>query len=381
MKFLEHWGEWLLLFLDELQKSIQKKPVSLYSLRDPAGFDELVPPVDGVQLAEELGRASSRAKDLGLNRSLFPFSFSGFEVHLLTAKDFELPTQEPLEEHSIFFRQLGRERERSFRPSEGTGKSLDLDRHDRDFFQLVVWDPKSQKIAAGYRFCFLDLLFFNEAQTSSVVEESLRDKLQLLYTHVFFQWKTEAFTRPGAFIEASRSFVVPEYQKSRALFAAWRGIGRILIGNPRYHIFIGATSITRDFPALAQELIAIFLLNRCRWSELKGLINPPQALQFTELQDRGLLDWVGQLQSIQDLAQALQVIHPQLQVPPLVKSYTEKIQSEFFGAVVDPDFNTLDFPTWMDASRVPENVLQIYLPDVSERENYLQENKRIWSKT
>ncbi|MEI7972994.1 MAG: GNAT family N-acyltransferase [Bdellovibrio sp.] len=370
-----------MLFLDELKKSIQKKSVSLHSLRNPAHFDDLVAAVDGLQLSEELALASSRPENLGLNRSFFPFSFSGFEVHLLTAKDFELHPGKPLEEQSVFFKQLGRERERSFRPSEGTGKALDLDRHDQDFFQLIVWDPKTQKIAAGYRFCFLDLLFFNEAHTSNLVEESLRDKLQLLYTDVFFHWKPQAFKRPGAFIEASRSFVVPEYQKSRALFAAWRGIGRILIGNPRYHIFIGATSITRDFPALAQELIAIFLLNRCRWSELKGLIDPPRALQFTELQERGLLDWVGQLQSIQDLAQALQVIHPQLQVPPLVKSYTEKIQSEFFGAVVDPDFNTLDFPTWMDASLVPENVLQIYLPDASERENYLQENKRIWSKT
>ena len=54
--------------------------------------------------------------------------------------------------------EIARLRELSFRTAGGgTGKSIDIDEYDtmeNPFKQLIVWDPKEEKILGGYRFLF-----------------------------------------------------------------------------------------------------------------------------------------------------------------------------------------------------------------------------------
>ncbi|WP_408610757.1 GNAT family N-acetyltransferase [Kineobactrum salinum] len=49
-------------------------------------------------------------------------------------------------------REIGRLRELSFRSvGEGTGLPRDIDRFDRDYLQLLLWDPEELEIAGAYR--------------------------------------------------------------------------------------------------------------------------------------------------------------------------------------------------------------------------------------
>ena len=58
-------------------------------------------------------------------------------------------------------REIGRLREIAFRnDGGGTGQALDIDKFDTDpaygYKQLVLWDPSSEEIIGGYRFCTLE---------------------------------------------------------------------------------------------------------------------------------------------------------------------------------------------------------------------------------
>ena len=354
-------------------------PASQLPARDISRFEPLPPLKDGALVRDELHRIALKPKALGINRTgLLPFFVNGFEVYLIHSRDLDLPSDRPLHETSALFYELGSQRERAFRPTEGTGKAFDLDQHDREYFQLITWDPKEQKIAAAYRPAFMDLLLLGRPYVGPVDPNIFANLLSSkMYTQQFFNFSAEIFSKPGAVIEASRSFVAPEYQKSRALFATWRGIGKILILNPRYHVFVGATSITRDFPPLAQEVIAAYLMEKSGNPQLANKIHPPNPFRPSERQAE-IRNLVRAMTSIQDLSLVLQDIDPKLSVPPLIKSYTDKIKSDFFGAIIDPDFNTVDFATWMDATKVPTESFRIYIPDTAEREQYLLENHRLW---
>ena len=63
-------------------------------------------------------------------------------------------------------REIGRLREIAFRnDGGGTGEALDIDKFDTDpsygYKQLVLWDPETEEIIGGYRFCLCDEAVFD----------------------------------------------------------------------------------------------------------------------------------------------------------------------------------------------------------------------------
>ncbi len=170
----------------------------------------------------------------------------GYEVYACSAE--QIPN---------VLREIGRLREITFRQAgEGTGRSIDIDRFDRDYQHLFLWNTDSNEIAGAYRLAGTD-----------VVPD--------LYTSTLFRFREGLLAGMSPALELGRSFVRIEYQKSfSALLLLWKGIGRYVARNPRYRILFGPVSISREYSEASRALIVAYLQERCGNGDLARYVEP-----------------------------------------------------------------------------------------------------------
>jgi hypothetical protein len=154
--------------------------------------------------------------------------------------------------------EVGRLREEAFRSVGcGTGNSIDLD--DYDFIsgayrQLIVWNPREQKIVSGYRYAV-------GSKYSSQIEHLSMSQ----YFRYSRKFKTDYL--PNA-IELGRAWVNPAYrlpESSRnsifALDNIWEGIGALIAENSNVKYLFGKVTIPNCYNQTARFLLLWFLEN------------------------------------------------------------------------------------------------------------------------
>ena len=130
-------------------------------------------------------------------------------------------------------REIGRLRELTFRSvGEGSGKPRDIDRFDRDYLQLILWDPEQLEIAGAYRLGDSAALRADAGMAG-------------LYTHSLFSFGEGMEPVLSEALELGRSFVQPRYQNRQSLDYLWLGIGAFLQRYPNYRYLFGPVSISR----------------------------------------------------------------------------------------------------------------------------------------
>ena len=99
-----------------------------------------------------------------------------------------------------------------------------------------------------------------------------------MYTRSLFRYHANFLHKLGTCLEAGRSFVRPEYQKSlSALMLLWKGIGAYVAANPRYRVLFGPVSISSDYSEVSRMLMAGCLgVNNCDQA-LADLVSPHDA--------------------------------------------------------------------------------------------------------
>lgn len=158
-------------------------------------------------------------------------------------------------------REIGRLREIAFRnDGGGTGEPLDIDKFDTDpsygYKQLVLWDPETEEIIGGYRFCICDEAVFDRFGQPILTS-----------THMFEfskKYLKERFTNT---LELGRSFVSVEYQSSKAgakgLYALdnlFDGIGALgVLYKDRVKYLFGKMTIYPSYPEEARNMVMYFL--------------------------------------------------------------------------------------------------------------------------
>ena len=158
-------------------------------------------------------------------------------------------------------REIGRLREISFRnDGGGTGEPLDIDKFDTDpsygYKQLILWNPETEEIIGGYRFCLCDEAVFDRFGQPILTS-----------THMFeFSQKylKEQFSQT---LELGRSFISLEYQSSKAgakgLYALdnlFDGIGALgILYKDRIKYFFGKMTIYPSYPEQARDMVLYFL--------------------------------------------------------------------------------------------------------------------------
>jgi putative hemolysin len=132
-------------------------------------------------------------------------------------------------------REIGRLREMTFRTvGEGCGQPRDIDRFDRHYEQLVLWDDQDMEIVGAYRL----------ADAGRVIAEQ---GVEGLYSRTLFDYGPVALSRIAQGLELGRSFVQPRYQTRHALDYLWYGIGAYIRANPHLRYLFGPASISRFY--------------------------------------------------------------------------------------------------------------------------------------
>lgn len=147
---------------------------------------------------------------------------------------------------SSVMRELGRLRELSFRAvGEGCGKKRDVDKYDRIYDHIVLWDNEELEIVGSYRM----------APINKVREEH---KEVGLYTESLFDLSNlpEHMVKGG--LELGRSFIQPKYWGKRSLDYLWQGVGAYIHQNPEIRYLLGAVTISNDFNSEAKSSLIRF---------------------------------------------------------------------------------------------------------------------------
>ncbi|MFT4767444.1 MAG: putative hemolysin [Glaciecola sp.] len=132
-------------------------------------------------------------------------------------------------------REIGRLREMTFRTvGEGCGQPRDIDRFDRHYEQLVLWDDHDMEIVGAYRL----------VDAGRVIAQQ---GVQGLYSHTLFDYGPAVLSKISQGLEMGRSFVQPRYQTRHSLDYLWFGIGAYIKANPHIRYLFGPASISRFY--------------------------------------------------------------------------------------------------------------------------------------
>ncbi len=201
------------------------------------GNEPTIDPVAGDLLEREVGELDER--NLLLRNGDFSVYF---------ARSHEIPN---------ILLEIGRLREITFREvGEGTGKACDIDRFDRYYLHLFMWDQSRRAVAGAYRLGATDHILSRYGK-------------QGLYISTLFRLKRSFPANLGPALELGRSFICSHYQKKyNSLSILWRGIGEYVARNPQYKVLFGPVSISNDYQSMSKDMMIQFLRDSRRDPDL-----------------------------------------------------------------------------------------------------------------
>jgi putative hemolysin len=234
--------------------------------------------------------------------------------------------------------EIGRLREATFRAAgAGSGRPIDLDRFDRHYEHLFVWDHARRLVVGAYRLGRTDALTRHRGTRG-------------LYTRSLFGYGPEFLRQLGPALELGRSFVRVEYQRDYgALLLLWQGIGRFVARHARYRRLFGAVSISAAYGDASRDLLSALLNDPSRRSPLARFVSARRPYRPQTLPDAS------------SLAASQSAIHAAISelerdgkgIPVLLRQYL-RLNAEVLSMSVDPAFsNVIDALVVVDLDRVP----------------------------
>ena len=226
---------------------------------------------------------------------------------------------------SSVLNEIGRLREISFRKvGEGANKKRDIDKYDRYYKHIILWDEDALEIVGAYRI----------AECKQIVEQF---GVEALYTTTLFKYKDAFLPYLDKSIELGRSFVQPKYWGSRALDYLWQGIGAYLKNNPQIEYMYGPVSLADTYPKIAKDSILYFYDYYFGDSEVLVKAKLPYKI---DLEDEYMQSFIREMQcdnynaDFKLLKKALGFL--ELSVPTLYKQYAELCEN---GGIVFNAYN------------------------------------------
>ncbi len=225
-------------------------------------------------------------------------------------------------------REIGRLREMTFRTvGEGCGRHRDIDRFDRHYAQLVLWDSHDMEIVGAYRV----------ADAGAVIAEQ---GVQDLYSNTLFDYGPNVLAKISQGLELGRSFVQPRYQTRYALDYLWYGIGAYLKTRPHIRYLFGPASISRFYGPESTARLAHYFGTHFRDTNLDvtartPFIPPPDLVASLVAEFTGI-DVDEDLESLRHSLAAAG-----LPLPTLYKHYSQATSPDgvvFTAFNVDHDF-------------------------------------------
>ena len=259
-----------------------------------------------------------------------------YEVFFASAK--EIPN---------LLHEIGRLREITFRDiGEGTNKSIDIDKFDKYYHHLFLWDRQSKALVGAYRMG-LGKDIYKKYGISG------------FYIQTLFRLEPELHGMMERTIEMGRAFIIKEYQqKPMPLFLLWKGIVHITLRYPEYKYLMGGVSISNQFSDFSKSLMIEFMKSHYYDPYIAQYIQPKKEFKV-KLKDADK-DFVfdAAKADMQKFDKVIDEIEPgALRIPVLIKKYVKQ-NARLVAFNVDPKFNNaVDGLMYIKVSDIPESTV------------------------
>lgn len=248
---------------------------------------------------------------------------------------------------SAVMREIGRLREYSFRAvGEGTGRPKDVDRYDRHYRHIVLWNESELEIVGAYRL----------AEAGKVLDAHGPGGL---YCAELFEFGSGLMEKMPLAVELGRSFVQPHYWNKRSLEYLWYGIGAYLAQYPGIKYVYGPVSISNVYPEPAKQAIVAF------YARYFGGKEEVRARKPFHVYEAETIPFAGDDYERDFLRLKEYLAYFDAKVPALYKQYTELCEpggAQFLAFNIDPDFNwCVDGLVWLELDRIKPKKRRRYL--------------------
>lgn len=255
-------------------------------------------------------------------------------------------------------REIGRLREYTFRQvGEGTNNNSDLDRYDKHYHHLLLWDNEAQKIAGAYRMGLGKKIYD-------------RYGMKGFYVNELFNFEPELQPFFAKSIEMGRAFVTPEYQqKPFPLFLLWRGIIHVALRHPEYKYILGGVSISNQFSEFSKALMIEFMRSHFYDPYVAQYVRPKKAFKpKLKGKDKEFIfdEAKADLNKFDKLIEELEP--GGLRLPVLIKKYIKQ-NARVIAFNVDPKFNdAVDGLMYIRIQEIPESTIKPVLEELSKNQ-------------
>jgi len=247
-----------------------------------------------------------------------------------------------LEDTPAIKTELGRLREISFREvGEGTGLAVDLDKYDKYYHHLILFDKGNGQIVGAYR-----LGMGREIMAAYGMNG--------FYSSSLFYMSGPMYNFFNNAIEIGRAFVTKEYQqRPMPLFLLWKGICAVTKLYPEYKYIIGAASISSHYSPFSRSLLVQYLTKYHFDNELALYVAPKRAFKgIMKLKVAEILNNPS-YQCVKAIDQLIEDVEPNgLKMPILIKKYLMQ-SARLLSFNVDADFNdAIDGLMYIDINNI-----------------------------
>ena len=244
--------------------------------------------------------------------------------------------------------EIGRLREITFREvGEGTNESIDIDKFDKHYHHLFLWDSEAKVIAGAYRMGLGSEIFAKYG-------------IDGFYLQDLFRFEPELYDMMSKSIEMGRAFIIKEYQqKPMPLFLLWKGIVHTTLRHPEHTFLIGGVSISNQFSDFSKSLMIEFMKSNYYDPYVAQYIHPKKEYKV-KLKDADK-DFIFN-EAEADLVKfdkILDELEPgSLRLPVLIKKYIKQ-NAKVVAFNVDPLFNNaVDGLMYIRIADIPESTMK-----------------------
>ena len=298
-----------------------------YSDRVPDGIEPIAEPLDKISLINEI---------IGLQKENSFLRKGTFELFCTKADHIPALMHEIGRQREITFRQVG----------EGSNKCLDLNRYDKTYYHLIIWDHAENKLVGAYRI----------GKGNELIEGFGVDAL---YTNSLFNYHDKFLPVLKQGIELGRSFITQDYQrKTIPLYLLWGGIFEFAKRNPWCKYLYGPVSISDTLSKLDKDRIVAYIQKHFYNNDLQKYVSYRTRYTLDEN-----YDFDSDNPDFNDL-----------KLPVLFKKYLQ-INGKILEFNVDPLFNnTLDGFMLLEFSKIPESFIDRYEKQRDNEPDVMAEN-------
>ena len=293
-----------------------------------------------------LSKIEKEIQKLKQNNSLL-FNSKNYEIYLSDSKEIKNILTEIGRLREITFRQVG----------EGTNKSIDLDKYDKFYKHLFLWDTEAKKIAGAYRMGFGREIYKEYG-------------VKGFYLSELFRIEPELFPMLKRSIEMGRAFIIEEYQqKPLPLFLLWRGIIHITLRYPSHKYLMGGVSISNKFSNFSKSLMIEFMRSNYYDPYVAQFVHPKKGFKVQLKEDDKDFIFDETKADLNKFDKLIDEIEPgKLRLPVLLKKYIKQ-NAKLIAFNVDPKFNNaIDGLMYIKISELPEKTVKPVMEELKELE-------------